>query len=413
MFPRYAEGAIREALADTRVVAISGPRQAGKTTLARKIAGRERTFLTLDDAAVLASARRDPNGLVRSLDTAVIDEIQRAPELLLAIKQAVDEDTRPGRFLITGSADLQAIPRTQDSLAGRIEVVPLFPLAQAEILGHPHPPRFIDAAFAGDVPRPPDATSFDPNDAFDAVAAVLAGGYPDAVARRNERRRADWYRAYVSAILTRDLTDLATLDKIARVPNLVEVLAHHAGDLVNWANLGGKLGLDAATVQRYVTLLEHLFLVRRVRAYSGNDLKRVVSTPKLHFLDSGLLAGLLGLDAGRLRLDRQPLGPVLEAFVFAELTKLAGWSDARPAIYHYRDKDQVEVDFVLEDAQRGVVGIEVKAAATVRDSDFKGLRRLQAHLGDRFRLGLVLYDGDRLLPFGERLVAAPLSTLWQ
>lgn len=410
MFPRYAEGAIREALADTRVVAISGPRQAGKTTLARKIAGRERTFLTLDDAAVLASARRDPNGLVRSLDTAVIDEIQRAPELLLAIKQSVDEDTRPGRFLITGSADLQAIPRTQDSLAGRIEVVPLFPLAQAEILGHPHPPRFIDAAFAGDVPRPPDATSFDPDD---AVAAVLAGGYPDAVARRNERRRADWYRAYVSAILTRDLADLATLDKIARVPNLVEVLAHHAGDLVNWANLGGKLGLDAATVQRYVTLLEHLFLVRRVRAYSGNDLKRVVSTPKLHFLDSGLLAGLLGLEAGRLRLDRQPLGPVLEAFVFAELTKLAGWSDARPAIYHYRDKDQVEVDFVLEDAQRGVVGIEVKAAATVRDSDFKGLRRLQAHLGDRFRLGLVLYDGDRLLPFGERLVAAPLSTLWQ
>lgn len=410
MFPRYAEGAIREALADTRVVAISGPRQAGKTTLARKIAGRERTFLTLDDAAVLASARRDPNGLVRSLDTAVIDEIQRAPELLLAIKQSVDEDTRPGRFLITGSADLQAIPRTQDSLAGRIEVVPLFPLAQAEILGHPHPPRFIDAAFAGDVPRPPDATGFDPDD---AVAAVLAGGYPDAVARRNERRRADWYRAYVSAILTRDLADLATLDKIARVPNLVEVLAHHAGDLVNWANLGGKLGLDAATVQRYVTLLEHLFLVRRVRAYSGNDLKRVVSTPKLHFLDSGLLAGLLGLDAGRLRLDRQPLGPVLEAFVFAELTKLAGWSDVRPAIYHYRDKDQVEVDFVLEDARRGVVGIEVNAAATVRDSDFKGLRRLQAHLGDRFRLGLVLYDGDRPLPFGERLVAAPLSVLWQ
>lgn len=411
MYPRFAERYIREALADTRVVAISGPRQSGKTTLARKIASVGRAYLTLDDEAVLASARRDPSGFVRGLDTAVIDEIQRAPELLVAIKRSVDEDPRPGRFLITGSADLQAIPRTQDSLAGRIEVVPLLPLAQAEIHRRPEPPRFVDAAFAGEgfsIQGSPSLWLPDQG----AVETVLAGGYPDVLTRRSERRRTDWCQAYVAAILTRDLADIATAEKVGRVPNLVEVLAHHAGDLVNWSTLGARLGLDADTVQRYVTLLEHLFLVRRVRAFGGNDLKRVVSTPKLHFLDSGLLSALLSLSADRLRLDRQPLGPALEAFVFGELTKACAWSEARPTIYHYRDKDQVEVDFVLEDARRAVIGVEVKAAATVRDSDFRGLRRLQFLMGDRFRLGVVLYDGDQALPFGDRLVAAPLPILW-
>ncbi len=408
MYPRFAEAQVREALADTRVVAISGPRQAGKTTLARRIASAGRTYLTLDDEAVLSSARRDPSGLIKGLDVAAIDEIQRVPELLLAIKQSVDDDPRPGRFLVTGSADLQAIPRAQDSLAGRIEVVPLLPLSQSEILGRSTPPPFLDAVFAGTLPSVENGSPR----GSDPLEAALVGGYPDVLARSSERRRAEWCRSYIAAILSRDIADLAALDKIDRVPNLVEVLAHHAGDLVNWATLGAKLGLDAGTVQRYVTLLEHLFIVRRVRAFSGNDLKRVVATPKLHFLDSGLLSTLLGLTRDRLRFDRQPAGPALESFVFAELTKLVGWSAQRPAIYHYRDKDQVEVDFVLENARRDVVGIEVKATTTVREGDFGGLRRLQSKLGERMRLGLVLHDGDHVLPFGEKLFAAPLATLW-
>jgi uncharacterized protein len=404
MYDRHAISLIREAMADTRVIALTGPRQSGKTTLARTLAGGRHNYVSLDDPAILAAARSDPTGLIQRLDHAIIDEIQRAPDLTLALKLSVDMDQRPGRFIITGSADFIAMPRAVESLAGRVEAIPLLPLAQSEIAGAPAA-MFLDNAFRGIVaaPRAP---------ANDVVARVLTGGYPEAIARPSEHRRREWHRAYVAAILDRDVRDIAFADLLARMPDLFRLLATRSGQLVNWTSIANDIRIDAKTVESYVRLLEHLFLVRRLPAWSTNATQRLVSTPKLHFLDSGLLASILGMRMSAVALDRSPLGPVLESFVYAELQKMLPYTAAPLRMSHYRDKDQVEVDFVLEDPDGGVVGVEVKAASTALAPDFRGLRRLADRAGDRFRCGILLCDGPHTLPFGPKLFAAPVSALW-
>ncbi len=405
MYPRFVEPRIRDALADTRVVLLSGPRQSGKTTLGRKLANGGMTYMTLDNATVLAAARGDPVGFVRGLDCAVIDEVQRAPGLMLAIKESVDADRRPGRFLLTGSADLMALPRVADSLAGRMEVMRLFPLAQCEMRGVNS--GFLAAAFAGEVPSIAEAVV-----GQGLVEAVLAGGYPEALTRRSWVRRQDWYAGYVDAIVQRDVRDVAQIEQLQQMPRLLRVLGEHAGQLVTYSGIGAALGMNHVTTQKYVGVFERLFLVRTLPPWHGNQLKRLTKTPKLHFLDAGLLAAVRDLTPDRLRSDRTPFGALLETFVLAELQKLASWAESRFEFSHFRDKDHHEVDIVIEDRQGRVVGIEVKAAATVTGSDFGGLRKLAEACGDRFVLGLVLCDHDKTVPFGPRLAAAPLSALW-
>jgi predicted AAA+ superfamily ATPase len=406
MYPRFATIQAARALADTRVVLLAGPRQAGKTTLAQSLADGSRTFQTLDNATTLAAATRDPTGFVRGLDRAVIDEIQRAPGLMLAIKESVDADPRPGRFLLTGSANLMTLPRVADSLAGRMETVRLLPLAQSEIAGAA-PPTFLTRAFRSE---PPEAGRSIIGEAL--VEAVLAGGYPEALARKTWGRRQDWYLDYVDAIVQRDIRDIANVDQLDRMPRLLRVLAEHSGQLINHTGAGAAIGLNHVTTQRYAALFEQLFLVRTLPPWHGNALKRLIKRPKLHFLDSGLLSALRGATPERIARDRGAFGPILESFVFSELLKLSGWSGERLTFSHYRDKDQYEVDVVMEDRAGRIVGVEVKAGATVTPSDFRGLRRLAEAAGDQFALGLVLYDHDRAVPFGERLWAAPLSGLW-
>jgi predicted AAA+ superfamily ATPase len=406
VYPRFVERRIAEALADTRVVLLIGPRQAGKTTLARKVAGERVPFLTLDNATALDAARRDPVGFVRGLDRAVVDEVQRAPELLLAIKESVDADRRPGRFLLTGSANLMTLPRVADSLAGRMEIARLLPLAQGEIRGTPVP--FFEDAFAGTVPAA-GATLL----GEDLIAAVLAGGYPEALTRASWRRRQAWYLTYVDAVVQRDVRDVAQVEQLRQMPRLLQVLAHHAGQLVNHSAVGAPLGMNHVTTQKYAGIFEQLFLTTMLPPWHANELKRLTKTPKLHFLDAGLLAALRDLSPDRLRSDRAPFGALLETFVLAELLKLASWTDRRLQFFHFRDKERHEVDVVVEDPHGRVVGVEVKAAATVTGSDFGGLRRLAEACGERFALGLVLHDHDKVVPFGERLHAAPISTLWR
>jgi len=296
----------------------------------------------------------------------------------------------------------------RESLAGRIEVVPLYPLSRAEVLGS-EPPEFLAQAFSGEVTPPRERLIGD-----DLVAVVLTGGYPEVIARGSERRRRDWCRAYLEAIVERDVPDIAALEKAGQMPRLLEVLASQAGQLTNMSAVGGRLGLDHKTADRYLAVLEQLFLVRRLRPWFRNELKRLVRTPKLHFIDTGLLATLRGPSASRerLRADRQPFGALLESFVFGEITKQASWSDERPRLSHYRDKDGVEVDIVAESEDGTVVGVEIKAGATVTSADLQGLQRLAAATGQAFRLGVVLYDGDQVLPFGDRFRAAPLACLW-
>ena len=405
MYPCFVEQRIRDALADTRVVLVSGPRQSGKTTLGRKLANGGMTYLTLDNATVLDAARSDPVGFVRGLDRAIIDEVQRAPGLMLALKESVDADRRPGRFLLTGSANLMLLPRVADSLAGRMEVMRLFPLAQCEIRGVNS--GFLSAAFAGEVPHVAEAMV-----GQDLVTAVLAGGYPEALTRRSWMRRQDWYAGYVDAIVQRDVRDVAQVDQLQQMPKLLRVLGEHSGQLVNYSGIGASLGMNHVTTQKYVGVFESLFLVRTLPPWHDNQLKRLTKTPKLHFLDAGLLAALRDLTLDRLRADRTPFGALLETFVLAELQKLASWADGRFEFSHFRDKEQNEVDIIIEDRRGRVVGVEVKAAATVTSSDFNGLRKLADACGDRFVLGLVLHDHDKIVPFGSRLAAAPISALW-
>ncbi|MBD9444122.1 ATP-binding protein [Rhizobium sp. RHZ01] len=406
LIDRKAFPLVQTALADTRVVLISGPRQAGKTTLARMFSGRDRPYITLDDVGTLSAAKADPIGFVRGLKRAVIDEVQRAPDLMLAIKASVDVDEEPGRFLLTGSANLATIPAIADSLAGRMAVIPLLPFAQAEIRSTPG--RMLDRLFAGEELENASPALL----GEDMMNVVLAGGYPEVLRRSSIARRVSWLEDYVSLILDRDVRDIANIDQLDRLPRLLLILAEHAGQLINNSSFGSALGLSGATAQKYVAILERLFLVKTLAPWSNNRLSRLVKTPKLHFIDTGLLAALREDEVRRLHEDRTRFGPLLESFVVSELMKLASWSERRLSFSHYRTKDQDEVDVVIEDRRGRIIGIEIKASATVKADDFRGLRQLQGAVGDRFLRGLVLHDHDRITPFGEKLQAAPLSTLW-
>ena len=404
---RYAERRVRAALADTRIVAMVGPRQSGKTTLARRIAAADgRPFITLDDHQFRQFARNDPVGFMRAHPAAVIDEIQRAPRLILALKQAVDEDPSPGRFLITGSVDLFRGSISPDSLAGRVETIELLPLSQSEIAGT-GPPEFLDRAFAADFPS---LAWTGPTG--DLTERVFSGGFPEALSRAVPSRRRSWLRAYARSLAERDVSDIASIAKLNDLSRLIDHAAVSAGQLLNLSNLGARIGVDGKTVDRWLALFEHMFLVRRVAAWHRSELKRLIKAPKLHFLDSGLLAALQRVSAATVARDRQKLGSHLESFVYTELAKMATLSDDEPTISHYRDKDQVEVDFVLERSLRAIIGIEVKASATVRPRDFKGLKRLQEAVGDRFACGIVLHDGERVQKAAPRLFAMPIKMLW-
>jgi predicted AAA+ superfamily ATPase len=405
LIPRLSARCVAEALKDTPVVMVTGPRQSGKTTLVRAFAGRDRAYVTLDDDTVLAGVRSDPLGFLRGLDRAVIDEVQRAPELLRAMKRSVDEDRRPGRFLLTGSANVLALPKVSESLAGRMEAVSLLPLSQVEVRGGKS--SFLKTAFAGRIARAQHILTGD-----DLVNAVLTGGYPEMLRRKTPSRRQAWAREYLKALLQRDVRDIAEVEKLDAMSRLFRTLAHHSGELVNFAQAGGRIGLDDKTARKYVTIFEQLFIVRRVEPWLRNRLKRLVKTPKLHFLDSGLLATTLGATVPGIAKDRAAFGPLLEALVYSEILKQSEWLDEACAIHYFRDKDQDEVDFVVENPKGEIVGIEVKAAATVGAADFKGLRKLAGACGKEFRLGVVLHDGEQVVPFGERMFAAPVSCLW-
>jgi len=405
LFKRFIRNRLVESLGDTPVVLLVGPRRAGKTTLARSMSNGGRVYLTLDDQTTLEAARTDPVAFVRGLDLAIIDEVQRVPELILAIKKAVDDDYRPGRFLLTGSANVMTLPRVADSLAGRMETIKLLPLSQSEVIGRR--PTFLDGLFNGRLSKPKNLTIGNA-----LVEMTLVGGFPEAMKRRGGRRRQDWGRSYFSSVLTRDLRDIADVERLTELPRFVRLLAEHAGQLVNYSELGKGIGVTYKTAQRYLGLLEQIFLIGSLPPWYTNVIKRIVKTPKLHFLDSGLLATSRGLTVERLSQNRAAFGTLLETFVFSEIMKLMTWSEIQLMLYHFRDQEKNEVDLVLERDDGIVAGIEIKASATVTSSDFAGMKKLADACGSKFAYGVVLYDGDALVPFGTKLAAVPLSCLW-
>lgn len=402
-YPRELAKRIVPAMSDTPVVLINGPRQSGKTTLAQQYDPRF-PYFTLDDDNLLNAARQDPIGFISNIDQGIIDEVQRAPDILRAIKLSVDRNRKPGRFLLTGSANLLALPQIGDSLAGRMEILTLLPLSLAEIKRREN--TFLMNAQIKNWPQIP--TEKKP---FDCISFALAGGYPEMLIRHDAHRRSAWARAYIKAIVERDVKDIAAIEKLVEMPHLLDILAHFSSHLVNFTQIGRQIGLDTKTTQKYVGLLENLFLIKRLFPWHRNSLSRLIKSPKVYFLDSGLLACINRMSLTRIKTNKSMTGPLLETWVYGELLKAITVATEPWDLFFYRDKDQVEVDFVLENPERKVIGIEVKASKTVYSQDFHGLEKLASLVGKDWISGIVLYDGERSLSFGDNLWAVPFSSL--
>ncbi len=409
LIERHIKPLIVEALSDTRAVCLLGARQVGKSTLVKEIASHEHpaSYLTLDDEGTRRSALDDPTGFIAVISgPAVIDEIQRAPDLMLAIKVRLDTVNDRGQFLLTGSANVVTLPRIADALPGRVEYIRLWPFSQGELGGVRE--RFLDRLFAGEPPRVEGAEVG--RQAY--AERIGTGGFPDAQGR-GVRGRSRFFASYVESILERGVGDVARVRDIADVSRLLSVVAARSATLMSARGMGAELGLSHKTVAAHTKILEDLFLVRRLRPWHTNLGSRQVKTPKLYVTDTGLLAHLVNANADRLARDAALAGPVFETFVAMELERQREWSECEPSLFHYRDGQQREVDIVLELRSGEVAGIEVKSTATVRPRDFAGLRYLRDRLGPRFKAGVVLYTGERTLPFGDRMTAVPLCGLWQ
>ncbi|MFA5140397.1 MAG: ATP-binding protein [Elusimicrobiota bacterium] len=408
MYARHLTHGLLEALSDSPVVFLNGARQTGKSTLAQQLAAgpHPARYVTLDDIGVLSAAKSDPQGFLAGFDGPVIlDEVQRAPELFLPLKAEVDRDRRAGRFLLTGSASALVLPRLSESLTGRMEILTLWPLSQGELDGVKE--GFIDALFTPGVSVQP----VEPIAREELWQRVARGGYPEPLSRPRPERRRAWVSSYLTAILERDVRDLANIEGLTQLPRLMNLLAIRTASLMNFAEISRAMGFPQTTLKRYLALLEATFLARRLPPWSGNLSKRLVKAPKLYLNDTGLAADLLGIEAARIGTDGALSGPLLETFAMAELEKQLGWSRTRPRMYHFRTQTGLEVDIVLEDGQGRCVGIEIKAGS-VAAGDFKGLKALEETLGKRFIRGIVLHAGRETVPFAKNMHALPVSALW-
>lgn len=408
LYPRYAEPHLIEALADSPAVLIYGPRQCGKTTLAQRVGERlGYAYINFDDDVARGAGEADPAGFVADLpDRVILDEVQRVPTLFAAIKTAIDRKRSPGRYILTGSANVLLVPRLADSLAGRLEMLRLHPLAQCEL--EQRETGFLDTLFASGF-----KTRIGERLAGELAERIVAGGYPAALARKAGRRRATWYRDYLDALVQRDVRDLTRISALDSLPRLLALAAAQTARLLNISDLAAPFHLTRPTIRDYVTLLERVFLLETLPPWHSNRLSRLIKTPKLHLGDTGLAAALLGINATALTADRSMLGQMLETFVFQELRRQASWHNESLQFFHFRDKDGAEVDIVIERGARMLAGVEVKAGATVTTADFRGLRKLKQAAGSRFAGGVVLYDGETCASFGEGMHAVPLRGLWE
>ncbi|MCY3827093.1 MAG: ATP-binding protein [Candidatus Dadabacteria bacterium] len=403
---RWQRDTLKKALETRRVLLLCGARQCGKTTLAKELVSRHIAYRTLDDPAVRQIAETDPRGFVKhSGSTLIIDEVQRAPDLLSAIKIRVDEDTRPGQYLLTGSADIQSSPGVRESLAGRIRKVRLRPLTYGEILGAS--PDFLDRAFRQDF-RHPDR-------AYDRDAMLdisFGGGFPEAIMLGDTERRL-WHRDYADALVERDLRDLGRIQRRDAMSELIHTLAAWSGKFMDISSIGAGLSIARSTVETYINALEALYIVERVRAWKRTDYARAGQRPRLFMTDSGLMSSILDWDRQQVRMDADRSGKLIETFMFNEIAAQVDANAGRYSLFHYRDREKREIDFLIEREDRALLGIEIKAGSAIGTNDFKNLSWFKKNIArDRKFTGIVLYSGELTGSMGDGLWAVPFGTVW-
>ena len=414
LYARWQLKKIEDSLKTRRVLLLSGPRQCGKTTLAKNIATPPNLYRTLDDTVLLESAQTDPHGFVKHADNLmVIDEIQRAPLLLQAVKMDVDKHQNPGRFLLTGSANIEAIPTVRESLAGRVRHVRLRPLARGEI--ESSTPHFLSRAFNNEFSQdilfnyPPEASFKD----F-YINYALAGGYPEALRFEKERDRRDWCEDYIDAMIHRDLKDITNIRRVDEMRQLIKIMAGWSSRFIDFTKIGAGLTLTKPTLSSYINALEMLYLVERVPPWTKTVYDKVGKLDKLFMNDTGMMSALLGWSFDKVRLDGACNGMLLESFAFTQLAALLDCQQERYTLSHYRDRERREIDFIVENEDGALVGIEVKAGSVISNDDFKHLRWFKEHLAmEKPFTGVVLYSGSHCIPFGNGFWAIPLHALWQ
>jgi len=401
MFKRSLQPKLEKIISISPVTLLTGPRQSGKTTLVQEIAKKYNySYVTFDDLNYLSAAKNDPKGFIAGLKKPVIlDEVQRVPEIFLAIKQDVDENRHAGRYLLTGSANPLLIPRLGDSLAGRMIILNLYSLSQGELQNKYE--KFIDRVFSDE---PLYDLKFDIISKDDLFKLIAIGGYP-SVQKLESNERELWFNSYITTILYRDVQELANISGLTEFPLLLKLLATRVGNLLNVAELSRSIGIANPTLHRYLSLLEILFMVKFQASYNTNLGKRLVKAPKTYLFDTGFLSYLIDFNFNL-------SGGILENFVVSELYKQSTWSQKRVNLFHYRTVSGTEIDIILEDAAGNVVAIEVKSSQTVTPKDFKSIINLQNEIGEKFIKGIVLYTGSSYTPFGEKLFALPISSLW-
>lgn len=407
-FKRQISYNIEVALKDTPVVFMMGPRQVGKTTLAKNLVDPSWGYVTLDDQTQFEIASSDPIGFIRHLSQkrVVIDEVQRVPDLFVAIKQIVDETDSAGQFLLTGSTNALFLPKLSDSLAGRMETIPIKPLSECEL--NDSEPSFLYKVLE----QQPLITN-ETRVKESLLNRLIVGCFPKPLLRANQQRSQRWYQQYIDALIQRDIRDIEDITHPDKMTHLLKLITYYSSKLLNRSQLSQKTGLHHQTIDKYLGLLQQLFLVEKLPAWHTNEYKRLVKTPKIHAIDTGLACAARGITYHHLANQPKDLGLLLETFVYNELRKQADWLDQPVRFCHYRDKDQVEVDIIIEDMSGCCHAIEIKAAATLKQKDFEPLKRFQKVAGPRFKTGILLYDGDHVSAFGDGLYAVPIAALWR
>lgn len=407
MIQRKIKSILLEALTDSPVVLIHGARQTGKSTLVKHIAEKDypAKYLTFDDMNILSAAQNNPHDFIEGYaENLVIDEIQRVPEILLAIKSLVDKKRKPGKFILTGSANVLLLPKVSESLAGRIEILNMFPLSQSEISNVHN--IFIDVLLGNKFQ--PYSHSLNKNN---LVKEVLTGGFPEMLSRKDRKRQNAWFKSYITTILQRDVRDISNIEKLSDLPRLLSLFAARAGTLLNFAELSRSSTIPQTTLKRYVALFEAIFLIHLLPAWSGNLSKRLIKTPKLYLIDTGLLSHLIGFESDKILSDSLSWGRLLENFVLMELVKQASWSKFDLSLYHYRSASGREIDFVIEKNDGKLVAVEIKATAKVTATDFNHIKAFADDTGEKFLRGIIFYTGKEIIPFAKNMFAIPVNML--